>query len=644
MIKAVSIITLSCLCTISLYGLGLSGISYKPDSAKIIFEQRINTASGNSRIKADAHYEYGVFLDDNGNTEEAIGHIKTALQLATQLSIDSLIAKTANHLGSIYWIEGDCPTSTQYYETALKSAEESSNLEMIAIIKMNLSGNYSTSGQNEKAIEYALAALEIRENANNINGICFDYIMLGEIFHSTGNIQKWKDYVHKAYLLKDNKQCAVVSDVVMIYNNLGRIAEAEKEFDRALACYDTIMQVSKPANYTQGMGISLLNSALIKQMQSKPGEALKLATRSEQYLGEVPYFVMATLNTKAQILKELGQYNEALDLVKENIRNENMPLYPVIKQDCLNLLYELNFVLKNYQRAYNWNDTLRTYEDKLRKEENQKNIEELETQYQTERKEQQIELLTAENQIRKQRIILFIIVSFLLVVAIIAGVLDFIKRKKRNAEKQQTLKQQLLRMQMNPHFLFNALGSIQNYMHRNETKKAAGYLNNFASLTRSILEHTTMDFISLGDEIKALENYLELEQMRTNHSFMYQFNYPDNIDVEFIELPPMLIQPFVENSVKHGLRNLNYPGLLTINFQEEDNILSVTITDNGHGIEPKQNDKSEHRSMSMEIFNKRQKILSRQLKKNIYFSVKNRKDANPEETGTCVEIRIPVKP
>ncbi len=605
------------------------------DSAKTAFEQQLNFASGNKALKADIHYGYGRFLDENGHAEKAIEYIKTALQLASELACDSLISKTANYLGSIYWIEGDCPASTQYYETALKSAEKSGNKEMIAMIKMNLSGNYSTSGQNEKAIEFALDALEIREKTNNVSGICYDYIMLGEIFQSIGNIQKWKEYVHKAYLLKDDKFCAELSDIVMIYNNLGRIAEKEERYENALAYYDTVMQVSKPANYDQGMGIALLNSALIKQMQGELEEALQLARRSQQHLGEVPYFVMAVLNTKAQILKDLGRYDEALPLVEENIRNENMFLYPAIKQDCLNLLYELNFTLKNYQTAYYWNDTLRSYEQKLRKEENLKNIEELETSYQTERKEQQIELLSAENKVKNQRIIVFVAVSFALLFSLIISILLYLYRKKQDKQKEETLRQKLLRLQMNPHFLFNALGSIQNYMLNNDTKKAAGYLNNFASLTRSVLEHSATETIMLSDEIQALHNYIKLEQLRLNHSFNYAIALDEGLETELIKIPPMLIQPFVENAIKHGLKNKS-KGILKIKIEDCGETIKVFVSDNGQGFAQSPNNKN-HKSMAMSIFNQRIGLLKKKYSKKAGVAINS-----AEGKRTVVEMDIPV--
>jgi len=603
------------------------------------------TCATDSLQKITAYYNYGTFLDDHEAFEPAVSQLNNALRIANTISNHEIITKITNYLGGMYWSSGDCETSTSYFEQALEHAKLSENDDLIAMVKMNLSGNYNSSGDANKAIEYSLAALAIKEKNNNLDGICFDYVTVGEIFQNIGNIEKWKLYIQKAYDLKDNKTCAKMTDLVMIYNNLGTIAEAEKEYKQALAYYDTMMFVSETNDYYEGIGISRLNSALIYQLLGKPGKALELTTESMQFLGDVPYFIMAVNNVKAELLKELGRNSEALDLATLTLNNEELDYYPSLKQQCLGLLYNLNFQLGNYQQAFNWNDTLKVYENKLREEENLKAVEELETKYQTEKKEQQIELLQAENRIKHQEFIASIAITVAVILILIIGILLYLKTRKQNQVHQLLLRQQLLRSQMNPHFLFNALGSIQNFMYKNETKKAAAYLGNFASLTRSILEHSAEEFVPLSAEIETLHNYVKLEQMRVKSNFDYKIEYDEDLDTEFIKIPPMLIQPFVENAIKHGLKNLDYPGLLTIQIYEIDDELQIKVTDNGHGINTaKTSDEKAktHRSMSMQIFKERRDILSHRFKKDISFELIDRNEQNEREKGTEVLIVIPV--
>lgn len=609
-----------------------------------IFIENIEKAKGDHQ-QIVAYYNYGLFLDGEGEFNKSVDNLNKALQIAKKASNDSVISKVTNYLGGMYWGAGDCPTSTHYFEQALESAMRLNDQDLIALVKMNLSGNYNSSGNSNKAIEFALEALKIKETNNRLEGICFDYVTVGEIFQGIGNVEKWKDYILKAYKLKDKTGCATVSDVVMIYNNLGSIAEYEKDYSKALACYDTMRVVSKADDYFEGMGISLLNSALIYQELKKPAKALELAEESEKYLGDVPYFVMAINSVKAELMQEMRRFNKARDLAMNNLNNENIQYYPGLKKGCFELLYTINFELANYQEAFNWNDSLRAYEARLREEENLKAIEELETKYQTEKKEQHIELLKAENEIKHQELIVAIVSTVSLLLLIVVGLLLYFKKKKENQLHQLSLRQQLLRSQMNPHFLFNALGSIQNFMYKNETKKAAGFLGNFASLTRAILEHSAEEFIPLSEEIETLRNYLKLEQMRVQNRFSFQISFDEELDTEFINIPPMLIQPFVENSIKHGLKNLDYPGELNISFTACSYGLEIEITDNGHGINSSEKIEMKnkgHRSMSMQIFKERKEILANKFKKEISFRITDRRENDNKERGTTVKIVIPV--
>lgn len=618
-----------------LFGFNVSAQT-NADSLYLIFCKDTGVNTKSAMAVAKSHFNYGVHLDEKGNAPQAIAYIEKALEVFIENKHDSLIAKAANYLGSVYWIEGDCPASTHNYETALKSAKNRKDSVMIALIKMNLSGNYSTSGRNEKAIQFAISALEYKEKKKGLKNICYDYITVAEIFESIENIKKWKEYVSKAYKLKDTEQCTSATDKVMIYNNLGRIAEYEKKYDKALVYYDTVMQISRPIEYNQGIGLALLNSALILQSQKKFPQALDYATKSEQYFNNVPYYIMAIINTKAQLMQDIGKHTKALALLENNIKNKNIALYPSMKQECLSLLYELNFHLQNYQEAYYWNNALMTYSDSLKNQENRKIITELETKYESEKKEQQIALLFSENQIKNQRIILFVSISISLLIILSLGILLAFRIKKQNTLKQETLRQKLLRSQMNPHFIFNALGSIQSYMLNNNTKEAAAYLSNFASLTRAILNHSSAEAVLLEQETEALHNYIKLEQMRLQGSFEYSIAFNNMDDAEFIRIPPMLIQPFVENAIKHGIRNKKN-GKLNIVINDNGNTLGVSVNDNGVGFDANTSGSKTHKSMAMIIFDQRIKLLKNKYTKGASATIDSQKGK-----GTTVKIIIPI--
>jgi sensor histidine kinase YesM len=169
------------------------------------------------------------------------------------------------------------------------------------------------------------------------------------------------------------------------------------------------------------------------------------------------------------------------------------------------------------------------------------------------------------------------------------------------------MEHKMLRSQMNPHFIFNSLMAIQNYMLKNDAEKSADYLAEFASLIRLILTSSRSDKISLNDEIKITNYYLSLQKMRFKNKFEYSIFVGDNIDRESYSIPPMLIQPFVENAVEHGLRLFkNNDGRIIVNFMIEDSELIITIEDNGPGISTDEikND-NDHISYATQITNER---------------------------------------
>ncbi len=196
--------------------------------------------------------------------------------------------------------------------------------------------------------------------------------------------------------------------------------------------------------------------------------------------------------------------------------------------------------------------------------------------------------LDEENYIKKELLLYSLLVGSLVgLIFLVILYLNKKKNKKRLAEKEQqknTAKLQLnsIRSQLNPHFLFNALAGIQNLMNRNEVDKANKYLSKFSRLTRNVLDDK--ELISLAQEKTLLDDYLQMEQLR--FGFEYEINYSEDLDLANIEIPSMLLQPFVENAVKHGISQKATDGKVIITFTKQANDLQLTVTDNGNGFDP----------------------------------------------------------
>lgn len=224
------------------------------------------------------------------------------------------------------------------------------------------------------------------------------------------------------------------------------------------------------------------------------------------------------------------------------------------------------------------------------------------------------------------------------------------KRKLQEAElKTKDAELQALRNQMNPHFVFNALNSIQNFVFKNDAKKANYYLSRFSKLMRDGLQFARLKYILLEEEIIFLNTYLELEKMRFPDKFQYNVKVDGLIPTNRYYIPPLLFQPILENAVKHAFKNIDYEGLLEIHFEEKipGELLKITIIDNGEGINPNfvnKHIKSKNKSLGLEIINNQIALLNSEGKDNkASFKIFNRKSIDPQLYGTQAEFIISIK-
>jgi two-component system, LytTR family, sensor kinase len=205
-----------------------------------------------------------------------------------------------------------------------------------------------------------------------------------------------------------------------------------------------------------------------------------------------------------------------------------------------------------------------------------------------------------------------------------------------------------LRMQMNPHFIFNALNSIQHYILQGNVVEANKYLSKFSKLQRDILHCSSQQFITLEKELEILTAYLELEQHRFGKSFSYKINVHDDIEPVEISIPPMILQPFVENAIWHGLMPLQTERMLSIYFDlETDDMLLVTLRDNGIGRSASaglknQNGetKTDHQSKGMSMVQERLQLLQQQYGKPFEMSIADITGIAGEVQGTEVTLKI----
>jgi len=195
------------------------------------------------------------------------------------------------------------------------------------------------------------------------------------------------------------------------------------------------------------------------------------------------------------------------------------------------------------------------------------------------------------------------------------------------------LQRSALQAQMNPHFIFNCLNSIQNFIMQNEKLEAMDYLNRFAHLIRQNLDASTSSTILLSDEIEMLRNYVALEQLRFGHKFDFSVQLDDHIDADHTFIPPLLIQPFVENAIIHGISDITYRGMVHVDIVKTPDLLQITIKDNGRGMSQEKQNK-EHKSLAMSITSRRLDFINTTKDKN--YNIKT----ISSEKGTEVTITV----
>lgn len=209
--------------------------------------------------------------------------------------------------------------------------------------------------------------------------------------------------------------------------------------------------------------------------------------------------------------------------------------------------------------------------------------------------------------------------------------------------KNKEIALQSLRREMNPHFLFNSLNSVNQFIAQNNELEANKYLTSYSNLMRNTMENSNKDFVTLGNEIENLTEYLELEHLRFVDKFDFEINVDEKLDPETIWVPNMIVQPHLENAIWHGLRYKDGKGLLKMDFTLSGKIITITIDDDGIGptksSELKTHNQKAHQSRGLTNTKERMTLLNELYKTKMSFSVTEKKSP---ETGTIVEITFPI--
>lgn len=612
----------------------------KIDSLRNAFD----LSSGIERIKILNQLSEAIVYTNPGESLE-IG--QQAYELAEKQNDESEKYRALKNIGYANGYLGNFTESIEnmedglvYYQSIGDSVKIAEALSDIGYLKIALSDFLA-------GAELYRQALSIREKINDPKGISYSLNNLGALYWQWNKPDDALYYYQQSIpFLKENN---LTEEIATVLGNIGVIYKEKGDFEEALEYSFESLELFKQMNHNIGIAKMQSNIAIVYIEQGKLDEALQLLQMSakiREKIGDKEGLSLAYHNT-GSVLRKMNQPYKAIEFFK---KSESISKEIGSKALLLKNYEELADVYRekeNYKLAYEFLKKEKNLNDSIYNAESHRQIEELKTKYDSEKKALEIMTLLQKNEsqqltLKKRQIYIYVIL-IVAAFALLQVHLSYIRRKAILQRKTISLEQKLLRLQMNPHFIFNSISAIQSYIFNNSKKDAVNYLSSFASLMRLILENSATEFIPFEKEKKTLDFYLQLQSLRYPGKFDYSIVVDEEIDPENILIPPMLGQPFIENAIEHGLKNISEKGMIEIRYCLKSENVIFEVEDNGRGFNSSGNSNNgNHKSMAIGITKDRLAILNRKQKIKLSFDIFDKSEVENGH-GTIVKFTIPVK-
>ncbi len=512
------------------------------------------------------------------------------------------LARSFASLGVIFSQESNYYAALENYQKALQLYLETNQKNSLSKAYNNIGVVYKSQGNNLKALEYFQKALKIQEQTGE-QTVSVTLTNIGVIYFEQNNSAKALQYYNKAE--KFFKTINNLRGQALLNNYFGDYYQKQNDSEKAIAYYNKALTMYESIQNKFGASLALYNLGQLYRDQKKYAEAMTYAQKSLAYAKEIGV---------------LDQTYHSEKLVSE--------LYGYLNNPSASLEHYKNYIVAR---------------DSITNQENNKKFVQAEMNFEYQKKA----ALLAEQNKRQTQFTIFSILGAILFIGLI-----FLIYNRRQVKRRLTLQkevaeyeQKALHLQMNPHFVFNCLGSISSFIVQNGTDSALKYLSKFSKLMRLTLEYSKGSLIPIDKEIESLQNYLELEQLRFHNKFDFTIQSSDTVEFN-MGIPPLLIQPFVENAILHGLVPKESKGKIEVVFNVENGQLVCTITDDGIGVskskQMKENSMQAHKSMALEITKKRLEIMEATISKSAQIDIQEIENNN-EITGTKVTLRLPVQ-
>ncbi len=584
--------------------------------------------------------------------QKAIEYSEKDLEIREEIGTNEEVAYTIYTLGGFYGTLGDFPKSLQFYERALKLFESEDNKRGLSEVFEGMGALYLDRGNYPLALDYFNKSLFIKENYFESKGVYTILNNIGIIYQDQGNLDKALEYYNRSLVIsrKSNYKRGVVKTTIY----LGSVFKKKKEYIKALEFFNQALEKSEEINDLDNTAIVLNYIGDLYLSQEQFPLAYKNFKRSESISLEIgkptvlsrSYWGLANTFLAEKKYKKALSYTLKLDKIADDLSSLSL------QNEVQFLFFNIYKETRDYKKALTSHQQFKVLNDSLFNKENVEKIAQLEYEYKykqqldsasiRELKLTKIVKDTSQNLEKSQRNYLWSIIAFLLISMLLGGIIFYLKFRNIKAKTHSIIvEQKLLRSQMTPHFIFNSLSVLQGMILNKEEKKSVVYLSKFSKLLRIILENSRDKVVPLSQELEAVENYLSLQNLE-NESYTYTISVEDTIDTSSFEIPPMLIQPFVENAIEHAFISELENKQIDVYLKYTDKKLRCIITDNGIGIDSHQTNKRKDKtSLATTITSERLKILSKDFNMEGSVTIEDRKNHNAQ--GTKVVLVIPHK-
>jgi hypothetical protein len=584
---------------------------------------------------------------------KSLSAAKKHLNEALKIKNNDEISKAYRILAVSNMFLNNKDSSLFYANLSLNFARRSSAEDAVLKTFKTQSEIYNHFGMIGQSTSVLIKFIDQAEENRDDKNICWGTIQIAEKSFQIRYYNEAKTYYRKALSIAEKNNAIFYKSV--IYRGLSEVALALQDDQESYAYLEKCLPLIKEWEESTNLPLTMLTKAKILIYQNKYEQANnELATARSQFeqLGDevgkaVTLHLIGQLFFKQKEWKLSESYfNKSLTLLE----NYEFNSYRLENHKFLAEVYARK---QEFSRAYSNLQEYQKYTNINSSISSTKAINELTQMYSRELREYRIkeqgqvisnqqkekELLALKSEKQFSTIILIVIV---LTSIIIISIIYYRQLKIKQQTQEIEMSQTLLRTQMNPHFIFNAMSVIQGYIYENDPSKSSKFLVSFSKLIRLILENSPKEFITIETEIDILDKYLKTQKLRFENRFDFKISVPDELVFKKVLIPPMITQPFVENSIEHGQLNIVENGHIHIEFKEQNEMLYVKIEDNGVGRKEseKRNSKKDHKSMALNITKERVKILNKKYRSKATVEIGDLQEG--KYSGTLVELNLPL--